>query len=72
MQLFTLVAYALVIALYIRKQIQYKQMCAAEDLIRGSYPLSPTNEVQGDDIAAQIMSQLNEEENNITNTTINE
>lgn len=56
MQLFTLVAYALVIALYVRKHIQYKQMCAAEDLIGGTYPLSPSNDVQGDDIAAQIMS----------------
>lgn len=46
-------------------------MCAAEDLIRGKSPQSPTDDVQGDDIAAQIMSQLNEEDE-LTNTRINE
>jgi hypothetical protein len=47
-------------------------MCQLEDVRNAKRSDSPTDISKGEDIAAQIMKQINEEEDGPVNTRINE
>jgi len=47
-------------------------MCQVEDLRNAKRANSPTDIYKGEDIAAQIMKEINEEENDLKNTQIND